>query len=504
MAKKGSYSRHTTIAPVFYACQTPRIDIYTQGSTKKAELFFELLEEYGTPLYDWQKTVFRRWVAEDENGRLVNIDCGLSVPRQNGKTELIVARIIYGIIFRKVQGLFTAQKQKTVDVVVKRVQDFFYESRHEEIFNLLTPRFRKKPRNYDYIEFENGARYDFITRTRMGGLGTTNDELISDEAADMTDDHQAALLPTISAARGGNPQSIYCGTPPMASTVGEVFARLRKQIIKTGKGAWTEWSVDCITDPNDIEAWYKANPSLGKTLIREVIESEARALSIDDFNRMRLGWWSGVEDKRAIPKAKWDKCFTERPKFDDAFMPVYAVKFAPDRSAFSLAAAQPLESGRIHVEIVMQRPMSDGFNKITAWLKERHRKCAKIIIDGATGQAILNEDLISAGVPKRKIVLPTVAIVGEAHHFVFDAILRAELSHYNQPLLNQTVNATKIRPIGRNGAFGWESMNNELSTCALDAVTFAYWGQKVFGKKSAAKATDEENYQKWREILSSL
>lgn len=501
---KSARKRLLTTIPIFYACQTPRLDIYKSGDTKKAELFFELLEEYGNPLFEWQKLVFRRWVAEDDNGRLVNIDCGLSVPRQNGKTELIVARIIYGIIFRKAQGLFTAQKQKTVDVVKKRVQDFFYESRHEEIFNLLTPRFRKKPHNYDYIEFINGARYDFITRTRLGGLGTTNDELINDEAADMTDDHQATLLPTISAARSGNPQSIYCGTPPMASTVGEVFSRLRKQIIKSGKGAWTEWSVDKITDPNDIEAWYKVNPSLDKTLIKEVIESEARALSIDDFNRMRLGWWSGIEDKRAIPKAKWDKCFTEKPKFDDTYMPVYAVKFAPDRSAFSLAVAQPLEDERIHVEIIMQRPMGEGFNKITAWLKERYRKCAKIIIDGATGQAILNEDLLSSGVPKRKIVLPNVANVGEAHQFVFDGILRGELSHYNQPLLNQTVNITKTRPIGRNGGFGWESMNKELSTCALDAVTFAYWGQKIHGKRSATKVADEENYQKWREILSSI
>lgn len=490
---------------MFYrACQTPRIDIHTPGNTKKAELLFELLEEYGTPLYEWQKVVFRRWVAEDENGRLTNVDCGLSVPRQNGKTELIVARVIYGIIFRREQGLFTAQKQKTVDIVIKRVQDFFYESAYEEIFNLLTPRFRKKPRNYDYIEFENGARFDFITRTRLGGLGFTNDCLINDEAADMTDDHQAALLPTISAAKCGNPQAIYCGTPPMASSVGEVFPRLRRQIMKSGKGAWTEWSVEKLSDPNDVEAWYQTNPSLDKSLIKDVIESEARALSLDDFNRMRLGWWSGVESKRAITQKNWDTCYTKKPIFDDSFMPVYAIKFAPDRSAFSLAVAQPLTNGKIHTEIIMQRPMSEGFNRLTAWLKERHRKCAKIIIDGATGQAILYEDLISTNIPKRKIILPTLTNVSEAHQFTFDAILRSELSHYNQPLLNQTVNVTKTRPIGRNGGFGWESMNKNLSTCALDAITFAYWGQKVFGKKSSTSQSIEDNNKKWHDILSSL
>lgn len=105
--------------------QIPRIDLYSPGNTEKAELLFELLDEYGMTLLEWQRLVLRRWLAEDEDGNFVNLDCGLSVPRQNGKTEIIVARIIYGIIFRKAKGLFTAQQQNTVDVVIKRVQDFF-------------------------------------------------------------------------------------------------------------------------------------------------------------------------------------------------------------------------------------------------------------------------------------------------------------------------------------------------------------------------------------------
>lgn len=486
------------------ASQKPRLDIYRDGDTDKAELLFDLLDEYGTPLYDWQKLVLKRWLAEDEDGNFVNLDCGLSVPRQNGKTEIIVARIIYGIIFGKRIGLFTAQKQKTVDVVKKRVQDFFYESPYEEIFNLLTPRFRDKPRNYDFIEFENGARYQFITRTRLGGLGMTVDDLINDEAADMLDSHQATLLPTISAAPSGNPQVVYCGTPPMAETVGEVFARMRAQIIKSGEGVWTEWGVEEMAEKNDLDAWYKTNPSLGKSLLKRVIEAEARSMSTDDFNRMRLGWWSGVEEKRAISQKKWDACYTKKPDFDEGFLPVYAIKFAPDRSAYSLAVGQPLQNGHIHVEVVKQRPMDEGFGKITKWLHDRHRNCARIIIDGATGQAILFEDLVSAGVPKRKIIQPSMKDVVAAHQFVYDAILRSELSHYNQPLLNQTVRVAKQRSFGRYGGFGWESISKDLSTCALDAITYAYWGQKVFSKKTNTGANIAENNQKWHDILSSL
>lgn len=486
------------------ANQTPRIDIFNPGDTSKASLLFELLEEYGMTFLPWQKLVLERWLAEDEDGKFVNLDCGLSVPRQNGKTEIITARIIYGIIFRKAQGLFTAQKQDTADVVKKRVQDFFYENAYEEIFNLLTPRFRNKPRNYDYIEFLNGARYVFKTRTRLGGLGTTNDDLICDEAADMTDDHQATLIPTVSAAKGGNPQIIYCGTPPMATTVGEVFSRTRKQIMTGKAGCWTEWSVETFTDKNDEKAWYDTNPSLDTFLLKTVIEAEARSLSADDFNRMRLGWWSGVEEKRAIAQKDWDKLYTEKPDFDDCFKPVYAVKFSPDRSDYSLVVAQPLKNGKIHTEVVMQRPMSEGWARLSKWLIDRWRNCAKIIIDGATGQSILFEELTRAGVGVKKIVQPNMKEIVAAHQFVYDAIQKGELSHYNQPLLNQTVRVTKMRQMGRYGGFGWESMSKNMNTAALDAVTFAYWGQKVFGKRMASGVSVAENNKKWHDILSSL
>ena len=91
-----------------------------------------------------------------------------------------------------------------------------------------------------------------------------------------------------------------------------------------------------------------------------------------------------------------------------------------------------------------------------------------------------------------------------AHQFVYDAIQKGELSHYNQPMLNQTVRVTKMRQMGRYGGFGWDSMSKNMTTSALDAVTFAYWGQKVFPKKTSSGGSVEANNQKWREILSSI
>lgn len=484
--------------------QVPRIDIYQSGDTSKAELLFELLEEYGTPLLEWEKLVLRRWLAEDEDGNFVNLECGLSVPRQNGKSEIIVARIIYGIIFRQATGLFTAQQQDTSDVVKKRVQDFFYENPHDEIFNLLTPRFRKKPRGYDFLEFENGALYKFKTRIRLSGLGNTNDELINDEAAEMLDSHQASLMPTISAAKSGNPQIVYAGTPPTAETVGKVFIRVRKAKMKGEKGAWTEWSVDNFTDVHDKDSWYKANPSLGYFLLPSVVEVEAASMPADDFNRMRLGWWAGIEDNRAIAQPVWDELYTEKPEFDDNLRPVYAIKFSPDRSTVSLAVAQPLKNGKVHVEVIIHRPMSEGYQRLSKWLIERWRDCAMIIIDGQTGAPILHEELSHTGIPKKRILLPTMKEVVAAHQFMRDAIEKGDVSHYNQPVLNQTVRVTKERAFGRYGGFGWDSMSKNVSTSALDAATYAYWGQKVFSKKKLSDMDRKASAEQWRQVLGSI
>lgn len=437
--------------------------------------------------------------------------CGKSfIPTHN--SVLFVARILYGIIFRKAVGLYTAQQLSTANIVKRRVQDFFYNSEYEEIFNLLTPQFREKPRNYDFIEFMNGARYRFTTRSRMNGLGETNDEVLNDEAADMLDSHEETLRPTVSAARTGNPQFIFAGTPPMAETVGTVFARTRKKILEGEKGAWTEWSVETLTDPHDREAWYNVNPSLGRSLLEKAVEAEAGAMSIDGFNRMRLGWWAGVEDKRAIKQTDWDACYTEKPDYDETYAKTYAVKFAPDRTMFAIVGAQPLKNGRVHTEVIMYRPMTDGFQKIVKFFSEpargektpRWKSASRIIVDGATGQAILFEDMTSAGIPPKKILQPTVRDVSAAHEFMFNAIKEHTLSHYRQPALDQTVRITKIRPIGRQGAFGWDSMNREMTTCALDAATLAYWGAKTDSKKKKTPEEKKENAERIHALLSGL
>lgn len=480
-----------------YGNQKPRIDIYKNGDVWLAAATIELLEEYGISLLPWQKAIIYRWLAveHDKTGKwyFVNEECGLLVPRQNGKTELFIARIVGGVVFLNEAIIYTAHASKTVDETKRRVQRFFYDAK-QEIREMLTDEFDDEPKSLDYIELRKGGRCVFRTRTRTGGLGTTNDTLLLDEDQEETDAQQEALLPTVAAGKSQNQQTIRAGTPPTAGSSGTVFLRVRKNVLE-GKDTvtcWQEWSVEQITDVDNEDAWYETNPSLGYHLMVKAVRNEAKKMAVDSFNKMRLGWIAGVESQRAISDDEWNALAVTPTTYPGGTeqrpvpMPqnpnlVYAVKFAPDRSAVSLAVGVIMPNDMVHVEIVERRPMSAGLAWIVAWLLERWRKCNKIIIDGNAGTQLLVEELTRSDKRiSKRILTPNMREAGAAYADFYSGIEHKTLTHFNQPALNVSIKVAKKRDIGRDGAFGYATMNAEIQVDPTEAAAFAYYGARRY------------------------
>lgn len=461
--------------------QKPRIDQYNNGDIALAEKAITLADEYMQPLLDWQKLVLRRWLALDEDGKYTNKECGLSISRQSGKTELLIVRIIAGMVFNGDTIIYTAQSLATTNEIKRRVARFFYEGK-PEIRNMLTDEFDKKPKSLDYLELRNGGRCVFNTRTRSGGLGFTSDVLLVDEAAEYSDAQQEALVPTLSAGKNQNHQQIMATMPPTTGSSGTVFIRTREKVLagKAPKFCWQEWGVESLTDPNDKDAWYDANPSLGYFLMESAIEAESKTMSIDSFNKQRLGWYQGADSQRAITDEQWDRLAVKEVKLEPDYRRVYAVKFAPDRSAVSLAVGLPM-GDKIHVEIMERRDMSQGFSWLVRLLLDRYKDADKIIIDGAAGSQLLVEELYRS--EKRigkKILTPNVKEAGAAYGAFQMAVEQETLTHYNQPGLNIAIKTAKKRPIYKDGLFGYASTSGEMSSDAIEAVAFAYYGAQRF------------------------
>lgn len=472
--------------------QKPRIDIYKNGDIWLADKTVELLQHYGIELLQWQKSILYRWMAveKDHAGdwKWVNTDCGLVVPRQNGKSELLIARIIGGMVFLGEALIYTAQSDNTVTEIKRRVQRFFYDA-EAEIRDMLTEEFDSEPKSLDYVELRNRGRCVFRTRTRTNGLGSTNDVLLLDEDQEETDAQQEALLPTISSGKSQNHQTIRTGTPPSGGSRGTVFLRMRKTVLE-GKSTdicWQEWSVENMTDTKDTAAWYETNPSLGYFLMRSAVKSEAEKMAVDSFNKMRLGWIAGVESMRAITDEQWQPLAVETVNLPEHPNIVYAVKFAPDGSAISLAVGVIMPNTKVHVELLERKPMSAGTTWVSTWLLARWRKCNKIIIDGAAGTQLLVEELIrSERRLSKRILTPNAREAGAAYAAFYDGIERELLTHYDQPALNLSIRTVKRRSIGKDGMFGYASMNPDIQSDPTEAVAFAYYGARRFKPKTTS------------------
>lgn len=473
--------------------QKPRIDIYNNGDIWLAEKTIELLDYYGIKLLPWQKAVLYRWLALDEQGKWANPDAGLSVPRQNGKTELLIARIIGGVVFLGEAIIFTAQSVNTVDEIKRRVMRFFYDA-DQEIREMLTDEFDQEPRSLDYIELRNHGRCVFRTRTRTNGLGASNDVLLNDEAQEYTDAQQEALLPTLAAGKSQNRQTIAVGTPPTAGSSGTVWTRTRKAVLdgKTVNYCWQEWSVETITDPHDQDAWYNANPSLGYFLMVTAVRTESTTMATDSFNKMRLGWYAGLENQRAISDDQWTPLVLKEVHLPDNPSLVYAVKFSPDRSSVSLAVGVNMPDGTVHVEIIERRQMSAGIGWLSRWLLERWRKSNKIIIDGAAGTQLLVEELVRSDRKiSKRILTPNVKEAGAAYAGFYNAIEQATLTHYDQPALNVSIKTVKRRDIGRDGMYGYATMNPDIQSDPTEAAAWAHYGAVRFYKVRAAAGSGQ-------------
>ena len=80
-------------------------------------------------LDEWQEDVLRASLGERSDGRWAARTVGLSTPRQNGKSQLIVARALAGILLFDEQLIIcSAHQQDTAREVFTRLVDILEDN----------------------------------------------------------------------------------------------------------------------------------------------------------------------------------------------------------------------------------------------------------------------------------------------------------------------------------------------------------------------------------------
>jgi hypothetical protein len=451
-----------------------------------------LSSAYGLAPDDWQFDVLEAWLGVTRSGRWSAGRCGLAVSRQNGKNALIEMIELYKMVALGRCVLHTAHEVKTARKAFQRLCGFFENERQWPELAALVKEVRRT-NGQEAVVLHSGASCEFVARSRGSARGYTVDDLVLDEAQELTDEQLEALLPTISAAPSGDPQVVMTGTPPGPNSPGDVFARTRAAGL-TGQDrrlSWHEWSADGTADVTDRAVWAATNPSLGIRLNVSVIVDEAAQMSPDGFARERLGVWASdlaTKVPSVISPAEWAATVTDDPPFDG--LVAFGVKFSPSGSMVALSAALKPDVGPVHVEGIEHRSMVTGTGWLVGWLADRWESAATIVVDGRAGAGAFVAELRDAGVPARRVTVPTTEQVVTAHAMLLSAVTGRDVTHLDDPAVAASIGSAGRRKIGNIGGWGFESVDGGDVTLA-ESVVLAHFGAVTARRRPRPSSTGQ-------------
>lgn len=415
----------------------------------------------------WQSIVLDDWMGRSASGRWASTTCGLSVPRQNGKSLLVEGRSSAGMIMFNEQVIYTAHLQKTATETFEELANFFETGVVKKYVKDI-----KTALGREQIILLSGARIKFLARTRNGGRGQRGDLLIFDEGQELDEESQASFLPAISASL--NPQVIYAGTPPDEKAFGVVFAGIRQKALsgKTKATSWSEFSVEEIGDVNDRKRWAETNPALGKRIQLSTIEGECEQMSPETFARERLGWWSPIQKEKidyAIPADLWDTCGSDEEKPEGKT--AYGIKFSPDGSMVYLCGAVAPKDGTARISLIKQERTGRGTQWLADWLNERYTRASCVVIDGRNGVDVLADKLADTWRAKGSVLRPNSKDVIAAASGLINALAEKQVTWYTkQDALRESAVTSVKRQIGGGWGFGGDNSG------AIEAAALALWG----------------------------
>jgi phage terminase large subunit-like protein len=217
------------------------------------------------------------------DGKWAAFEAVIFSPRQNVKTEYLIARILAGLyLFREDYIVYSSHQVKTSTKTFKRLKRAIDRSpqlgaRIKRVSNRI---------GAEQIELSTGQTLECVARSVNSGRGFTGDAILMDESHELDADQLAAMLPMLSTVR--NPQVVYALS--MGNEHSSHLSGLRSRALD-GKPdvCWLEWSMADDDDVNDRRVWARCNPAYPARISMEYMEKEFGALGPERFARERLG-----------------------------------------------------------------------------------------------------------------------------------------------------------------------------------------------------------------------
>ena len=329
-----------------------------------------IAREAGFSLFPWQQRVIDKACAVDDQDRFIHQRVTLICPRRNGKTQLVMARILAECLLwsdpeSPAVVLYTAHLGDTARHVFTTFLDLLHNSRWLQ--SMVDP---KKGGRIGYgkgdesVTFVNGAKFHIRARTNSGGRGLECTTLILDEALELKPDHMSALTPLLAKAQArGSGQLWLVSSAGYGKSVVLAEARDRGRAGGPEAGAYFEWTVPRDADPHDPAVRAEANPSVGTVVLSDsFLVSQLATMNIEDYGREHLGWWTDQLAVPFLPHGAWAQCLAEPPELPRRARIAFGLELGDMGRQCALVAAVKLPDGRAWVETLQRWAHPDGLD----------------------------------------------------------------------------------------------------------------------------------------------
>jgi hypothetical protein len=416
----------------------------------------------------WQEQVLDVALELNEDGSFAYRDVTLTVPRQNGKSTLLLSLALTRALADPRQSIkYSAQhgaaaRQKMID-------DWLPALKRSPLARYFTPRLTS---GHEALLFENGSSLGLVASTEKSGHGSTVDLGILDEAFAHPD---ARVEQSVRPAMLTRPRAQLwvvstAGTMSLSPYLwGKVEAG--RQLVDAGvtsSSAYFEWSAEESMDPSDPATWRSCMPALGHTITEDVVAADFRAMDTSEFRRAMLNMWVTSRVDPVVPMDAWNALT------DPHSSPLDPLRFAfdvtPDRSRSTIAVAGKRDDGLIHLEVADHRP---GTGWVVERLAELTRKHASIGVycDAAGPAGSLLSDLAHAGVD---VTVVSAKEHAQACGSIYDAVVQGTIRHLGTIELASALDGAVKRPLG--DAWAWSRKSSSVDISPLVACTLALWG----------------------------
>lgn len=429
------------------------------------------------PLDEWQEQALEAAMGERSDGRWASKFVGISAPRQNGKSQLIVARALAGILlFGEKMIIISAHETDTAREIWKRLIDVVEDNPSVEA--RVTGRMDAV--NREFLSFGKGSERQTIklkARRAGGSRGFSADCLLLDEAQILGKQSWGSIVPTMSAMP--NPQLWLFGTPPTETDDPFAFSRVRESATaKRARHCWLEWAAEPGDDFDDADTWAKANPAYGVRISYEACADDRAAMDDAQFGRERLGMWDADAGHRGIiPMDAWkDRADSASRAVDNLAL---AVEVGPDLAWASVSLAGQRADGDWHLELIENRNGAAWMPAYVAALLEMNPALHGVVVDvGGPIKSMVTQKgsrYILDG-PEIQLTALTVNQLATACTKTLDGVITGWLHHIDQPQLTAAVQAAGKRMIGDTGTWVFSRKSTTSDITPVQSATYALWG----------------------------